>query len=128
MAYKILVVDDEPDLLKVTLLRLKKTGYDVFGGVDGREGIDLALRIMPDLIILDIYLPIINGDEVAKKLKQDDRLKHVPIILISATAATSIVQKSQGCGADGYLTKPFEPQDLVAMVSRLLGQNKEAGN
>jgi two-component system alkaline phosphatase synthesis response regulator PhoP len=128
MEYKILVVDDEPDLLKVTLLRLKKTGYEVFGGADGQEGIDLARRIMPDLIILDVYLPVINGDEAAKILKQDDRLKHVPIILISATDVTAIVQKSQGCHADGYLTKPFEPQDLVAMVSRLLGQNKEAGN
>ncbi len=89
MGKKILVVDDEPDLLKVTLLRLKKTGYEVFGCVDGQEALDLARQIMPDLIILDVYLPVINGDDVAKILKKDDELKHIPIILISASTSDS---------------------------------------
>ena len=124
MAKKILVVDDEPDLLKVTLLRLKKTGYEVFGAVDGREALDLARRIIPDLIILDIYLPLINGDEVAKRLKKDDGLKHIPIILISATTR-SLAERAKDSGACGYLTKPFEPEELVGVAKKILGK-KEA--
>jgi len=120
MAKKILIVDDETDLLKVTLLRLKKTGYEAFGSVDGRGALDLARQIIPDLIILDVYLPGINGDDVAKILKKDNELKHIPIILISATTRTLDV-KARECGADGYLIKPFEPEELIGIVKKILG-------
>lgn len=120
MGKKILIVDDEPDLLKVTLLRLKKTGYEVFGGADGREVLGLARQIIPDLIILDVYLPVINGDEVAKILKKDDELKHIPIILISATTKT-LDERAAESGADAYLAKPFDPEELVGMVKKILG-------
>lgn len=119
MGKKILVVDDEPDLLKVTLLRLKKTGYEVYSGTDGREALDIARRVMPDLIILDVYLPVINGDEVAKILKKDDELKHIPIILISATTGMGTLGKrAEESGAAAYLTKPFEPEDLVDIIEK----------
>src|SRR4030043_1444771 len=120
MQKKILVVDDEPDLLKVILLRLKKTGYEVYSGVDGREVLDLVRQIIPDLIILDVYLPGINGDEVAQILKKDDELKHIPIILISATTKT-LDLKARESGADGYIIKPFEPEELIGMVKKILG-------
>jgi DNA-binding response OmpR family regulator len=120
MSKKILVVDDEPDLLKVTLIRLKKTGYEVYSGEDGREVLDIARRVIPDLIILDVYLPGFNGDDVAKILKKDDELKHIPIILISATTRTLDV-KARECGADGYLIKPFEPEELIGIVKKILG-------
>ena len=120
MQKKILVVDDETDLLKVTLLRLKKIGYEVFGGADGRGALDLARQIMPDLIILDVYLPGINGDGVAKILKKDDELKHIPIILISASTRI-LDEKAWGSGADAYLRKPFEPEELIGMVKKILG-------
>jgi len=120
MGKKILIVDDEPDLLKVTLLRLKKTGYEAFGGVGGQEALDLARQIIPDLIILDVYLPGINGDDVAKILKKDNELKHIPIILISATTKTLDV-KARESGADGYIIKPFEPEELIGIVKKILG-------
>lgn len=119
MAKKILIVDDEADLLEVTLLRLKATGYEAFGGIDGREALDLARKIVPDLIILDIYLPVMNGDEVAKIIKKDDGLKHIPIILISATTK-SLAQRALESGADGHLTKPFEPEDLIEKIEEFL--------
>jgi CheY-like chemotaxis protein len=121
MGKKILIVDDELDLLKVTLLRLKKTGYEVFGGVDGREALNLAHQIIPDLIILDVYLPIINGDDVTKILKEDDELKHIPIILISATTKT-LAERAMDSGASAYLAKPFEPEELTSKVEELLAQ------
>jgi DNA-binding response OmpR family regulator len=120
MAKKILIVDDEPDLLKVTLLRLKKTGFEAFGGADGRDALDLVRQIIPDLIILDVYLPGIDGNDIAKILKRDNKLKHIPIILISATTRTLNV-KARECGADGYIVKPFEPEELIGMVKKILG-------
>jgi DNA-binding response OmpR family regulator len=120
MGKKILVVDDETDLLKVTLLRLKKTGYEAFGCADGRGVLDMARQIIPDLIILDVYLPVINGDDVAKILKKDDKLKHIPIILISASTRT-LDEKAWGSGADAYLAKPFEPEELISTVKKILG-------
>jgi CheY-like chemotaxis protein len=121
MSKKILVVDDEPDLLMVTLLRLKKTGYEVYSGTDGQEALDITRRVIPDLIIIDVYLPVLNGDEVAGILKKDDKLKHIPIILISATTQT-LGTRAQDSGADGYIIKPFEPEELIAMVEKTLGQ------
>jgi len=120
MAKKILVVDDESDLLKVLLIRLKKTGYEAFGGVNGQEALDLARQLIPDLLILDVYLPGISGDGVAKILKDDDKLKRIPIILISATTK-SLAERARWCGADGYLTKPFESEELLAKVKELIG-------
>jgi CheY-like chemotaxis protein len=120
VAKKILVVDDESDLLKVTLLRLKKTGYETFGCADGQAVLDMARQIIPDLIILDIYLPVMNGDEVAKILKKDEQLKHVPIILISASTST-LDEKAWGSRANAYLKKPFEPEDLISTVKNILG-------
>jgi DNA-binding response OmpR family regulator len=116
---KILIVDDETDLLKVTLLRLKKTGYEVLGCADGQGVVDTARQFIPDLIILDVYLPVINGDDVAKILKKDDELKHIPIILISASTRT-LDEKTWGSGADAYLTKPFEPEELIGLVKKVM--------
>ncbi|MFH1189233.1 MAG: response regulator [Candidatus Omnitrophota bacterium] len=121
MAKKILIVDDEPDVLKILLLRLKKTGYDVIGARDGREALDLARQTIPDLIILDFHLPDMNGDEVAKMLKGDKDLRHIPIILISATV-TSVAERAKECGADGCIAKPFEPEELVGAVNKILKQ------
>ena len=120
MGKKILVVDDESDLLKVILIRLIKAGYKAFGGVGGQEALDQARQIIPDLIILDVYLPGINGDSVAKILKEDDKLKSIPIILISATTR-SLAERARKCGADGYFVKPFEPEELPAKVKELTG-------
>lgn len=119
MAKKILVVDDEPDLLKVLLFRLEKTGYEVFGAVDGQEALGLARKIIPDLIILDVYLPVINGDEVAKILKNDEKLKHIPVFLISATTQT-LKQRGADSGSNAYFIKPFEPEELIGAVNKAL--------
>ena len=121
MGKKILVVDDETDLLKVTLLRLKKTGYEAFGCAVGWGVLDMTRQIMPDLIILDVYLPGINGDDVAKILKKDDQLKHTPIILISATTKT-LAERTMESGASAYLAKPFEPEELTGKVEEILAQ------
>jgi CheY-like chemotaxis protein len=120
MAKKILVVDDESDLLLVTLLRLKNVGYEAFGAVDGQEALDLARQKMPDMILLDAFLPVMNGDEVAKILKRDKKTKNIPIILISADPKF-LEEKSGACGVDDCLSKPFKSGDLVAMIKKHVG-------
>ena len=116
-AKKILVVDDEADLLKVMLFRLNHTGYEAWGATDGREALEAARQKMPDLMILDVYLPEMKGDEVARIFKKDSKLKNIPIILISAETGT-LERRAWESGADDYLAKGFEPEELVAMVEK----------
>ncbi len=120
MAKRILIVDDEPDLLEVISIRLKKSGFEIIQGKDGKEALDLTRQMLPDLIIIDVYLPYINGDEVVRIIKADEALKHIPIILISATLK-SISEKFQNCGANTYKTKPFESEDLINTIKQLIG-------
>ena len=119
MKKKILVVDDELDLLKLTLYRLNEMGYEAFGAKNGQEALDLARQRMPDLIILDVVMPGMNGDEVAKILKVDAATKRIPVILISAVIET-LEEKAKESGARGYLFKPFETKELFAMIEKYM--------
>jgi CheY-like chemotaxis protein len=112
---KILVAEDEPELLKVTLFRLNGTGYEAFGAADGEEALDIARQRVPDLMLLDVFLPKMNSDEVARILKKDERLKHIPVILISAVER-ALKERARESGADGYLAKPFETAELLSMI------------
>ncbi|MFH1800710.1 MAG: response regulator [Candidatus Omnitrophota bacterium] len=120
MTKKILVVDDESDLLLVTLLRLRHVGYETFGAANGREALDLARQKMPNLILMDVLLPVMNGDEVAKILSKEEATKNIPIILISANAKF-LEDKFTTCGAAGCLTKPFKSDELVATIKKYIG-------
>ena len=123
MKKKILLVDDESGLLKVTLLRLNHSGYEAFGAADGQEGLDLVRQKMPDLIILDKVMPKMNGDEVARIVKKDEKLKKIPIILISAEVE-NMEQRASECGADSYLPKPFDAKELLGMIEKLLSARR----
>lgn len=120
MAKKILVVDDEPDLLAVLSFRLEKSGYEIYQATDGQETLDMVLQIVPDLIILDVYLPIINGDEVAKQIKKDGKLKNIPVILISASTV-ALEERAKKCQADGFFAKPIEISNLIEKIKQLIG-------
>ena len=115
----LLVVDDEASLLKTTLFRLNKSGYEAFGAVDGEKALVMVREKMPDLVLLDVYLPGMHGDEVAKILKNDPILKAIPIVLISAVDET-LEEKARESGADGFLAKPFEAEELLAMIEKHL--------
>jgi len=117
---KILLVDDEPDLVKVTTYRLKKMGYDVVTGVTGQEALDLIRSEEPDLVLLDLRLPIIDGLDVCKEIKADEKFKDIPIILFTASTG-SIVDNVKEVGADGFLIKPFDQEKLAAELEKFLG-------
>ena len=117
---KILFVDDEADLLRVSAIRLRKTGYEVLEAIDGQAALDQARSQMPDLIVLDVFLPVINGDEVATLLKNDVKTKGIPIILISADVK-SLEARAWMSGADDFLAKVFDSGELIATVKKYIG-------
>ncbi len=120
MPKRILIVDDEPDLVKVTSFRLKKAGYEVLTCVNGQDALDLIQKTPVDLILLDLLLPQMGGDEVCLKIKEDPNLKHIPVILFTATVV-NIPEKAREVGAEDYLQKPFIPEELLGKVKRFLG-------
>ncbi|MFA5224456.1 MAG: response regulator [Candidatus Omnitrophota bacterium] len=117
---KILVIDDEPDLVEMVTLRLEANGYQVISAYDGQEGLAKARNENPDLIILDLMLPKIDGYKVCRLLKFDEKYKKIPIILFTARAQESDIKVGEDVGADSYLTKPFEPDVLLVKVAQLL--------
>ena len=121
MAKKILIVDDEPDILRATKVRLISFGYEVITASDGKEGIGLVRKDMPDMILLDLRLPRISGDEICAKLKSDEKLKHIPIVIFTASSDATTSAKVKASGADGYLIKPFDPEELLQTIKRFIG-------
>lgn len=119
MSSKILIVDDEPDLLKIAVFRLKKAGYEITTAVDGGEALDCIYKNRPDVVLLDLLLPVIDGVEVCRKIKQDDALKNIPVILFTASAL-DIQQKVKEAGAEDYIVKPFDIDELLEKVNRQL--------
>jgi DNA-binding response OmpR family regulator len=120
MAKRILITDDEQDIVKVVKYRLIKKGFEVIVAVNGQEGVDTARAVMPDLILLDYRMPILNGDEVCRELKKDESTKHIPIILMTASIENILIDNIRTMGADDYILKPFEPEDLMEKIERLL--------
>lgn len=117
---KILVVDDELDMLMVIKLRLEASGYEVITATDGLEGLNAARRVKPDLIVLDIMLPKMNGYKVARFLKFDEEYKSIPIVMLTALSGEEDKSTGIETGADAYLTKPFETQQLLDAVKSFL--------
>ena len=124
MKQKILVVDDEPDALELIEFNLKGAGYDVVTAPDGEEALKTARLTLPELIILDVMLPEVDGMEVCKILRRDQRTALIPIIMLTAKAAEIDRVLGLELGADDYVTKPFSPRELVLRVKRLLRTGK----
>lgn len=125
MKEKILIVDDEKDIVKMLDYNLKKEGFRTVSCYDGEEALNLAAKEHPDLIILDLMLPEVDGLEVCKALKKDSSTSAMPIIML--TAKTQEADKILGLelGADDYITKPFSPRELVARVKAVLRRVSE---
>ena len=117
---RILVVDDEPDAVELVEFNLKNSGYDVVTAADGEEALEKARALIPDLIILDLMLPEVDGMEVCKILRRDQRTSAIPIIMLTAKAAEIDRVLGLELGADDYVTKPFSPRELILRVKRLL--------
>ena len=116
----ILIVDDEEDVLELVRYNLDKNGYSVETATTGEQALAKARAKLPDLVILDLMLPNIDGLEVCKKLKGDSKTQNIPIIMLSAKGEEADIVTGLELGADDYVTKPFSPKILVARVRRIL--------
>ncbi len=120
MEKKILVIDDEPLVLEVLKIRLKMKNYEVITASDGAEGIESAMREKPDLIILDIIMPGLDGYQVCRKLKEDIKTKAIPVIMLTALGQSAEREKGYSSGAYGYIFKPFDDEELLNSIEEAL--------
>ena len=122
---KILIIEDDRNIVELIEYNLKDEGYETLSALNGQEGVELAKRKKPDLIILDIMLPIKDGFEVCKILKSEDLTVHIPIIILSAKSQEIDKVVGLELGADDYITKPFSPRELIARIRAIFRRGRE---
>jgi DNA-binding response OmpR family regulator len=121
---KVLLVDDETDFVDIVRVRLEANNFEVIVAYDGEEALEKVREDRPDIIVLDIMMPKINGFDVCRKLKIDQNYKEIPIIMLTAKFQANDIEFGAAAGADAYITKPFEPQVLLGKMRELLQKNK----
>lgn len=117
---KIVIIEDEPDILEVLSYNLKREGYEVFTAADGLRGLALIRQQLPDLVLLDLMLPGIDGVEICSAVKKDPTTQATLIVMVTAKGEESDIVLGLGVGADDYISKPFSPRELVARVKAVL--------
>lgn len=117
---KIVIIEDEPDILEVLSYNLKREGFDVFTATNGTLGLSLAEKVSPDLLLLDLMLPGLDGIEICSSIKNNPATQNTLIIMVTAKGEESDIVLGLGVGADDYITKPFSPKELVARVKAVL--------
>lgn len=117
---KILLVDDEKDLVETLTFRLEANDYEVIQAHDGQDGLNKAKSESPDLIILDLMLPKMDGYKVCSLLKKDEKYAKIPVVIFTVRAQDSDKRMGMDSGADAYVVKPFEPQVLLKKIDELL--------
>ncbi len=122
MAPKILLADDEEDVKIVLKMYLETKDFEVVTAYDGLDAIDQARREKPDVILLDIMMPVLDGFEVCRRLKADPDTQNIPVIMVSAASHAESVQKGIKVGAADYIVKPFDPEALEKLINKVIGQ------
>lgn len=121
---RVLAIEDESDILEVIEYNLDREGFEVTTSKSGQEGLDQIREERPDIVLLDLMLPDLDGLEVCRKIRDDDELREIPVIMVTAKDTESEVVLGLGVGADDYVTKPFNPQELVARVKAVLRRRR----
>lgn len=121
MAKKILIVEDEPLISKVLTIRLESLGYKVYAALDGEEGLDLVKKQKPDLVMLDIGLPKLDGNTLCELIKIGEDTKHIKVIMLTGHRQMSEMENSFKAGADVYVNKPYEWARLHDHIKKLIG-------
>jgi DNA-binding response OmpR family regulator len=118
----VICIEDEPEMIDLVQLILGRKGFDLVGAVGGREGLETVRRLKPDLVLLDLMMPDMDGWEVYQQMKADEELRNIPVIVVTAKAQS--IDKVLGlhiAKVDDYVTKPFGPQELLQSVNKVLG-------
>lgn len=122
MRKKIVCIEDEPEMIDLIRLILGRRGFELIGAVGGREGLETVRQVKPDLVLLDLMMPDMDGWEIYQHMKADQELRNIPVIIVTAKAQS--IDKVLGlhiAKVDDYITKPFGPQELIESVNRVLG-------
>ncbi|MDQ3646599.1 MAG: response regulator [Actinomycetota bacterium] len=117
---RILICDDDPAILRVLQVNLEIEGYQVYAAHHGEEAVELAIANQPDLVILDIMMPRLDGYQACEKIKANEATRDTPVIFLSARAQQSDIDRGKSFGVSEYLTKPFDPMELLEVVERLI--------
>ncbi len=117
----ILIIEDNEDHLKIVKIILEQHNYTVTVAKNGRQGLELAQKLHPHLVILDVMIPEMNGYEVSRQIKTDPYLKNIPIIMLSVNSGKEDVESGYKSGANIYMSKPFNLEELIANIKNLLG-------
>lgn len=117
---RILIADDEPDIRDLVAFTLKFAGHDVTACSNGEEAWQTAVKIIPDLILMDVRMPKMTGYEACQHIKADVTIQHIPVVFLSAKGQDAEIRTGLDAGADEYLLKPFAPTELVEQVTQLL--------
>ncbi|WP_205712427.1 response regulator transcription factor [Euzebya rosea] len=119
---RVMAVDDDHVIRGLLEVNLEMEGHEVITAVDGQDALDRVHDERPDLILLDVMMPNVNGWQVAETLKNDPETRHIPIVFLSARAMEADVRKGTDLGVQAYVTKPFDPIDLMDLVNRLIAE------
>jgi len=125
MAKKILAVDDERHIVRLVQINLMKEGYEVVTAGTGREALDKVRSEKPDLVVMDVMMPEMDGFEALEKMKADPTMQNIPVIMLTAKAQDADVFAGWQKGADLYLTKPFNPAELLSFVRRIFASQTD---
>ncbi len=120
MPKAILVADDDPDILSIVSMSLETQGYTVYKAVNGREAVDLARQHHPDLVLMDMMMPVVSGYEAVTELKADQSTRDITIVGLSAKAMATDMERATDVGIDGYITKPFRIAQVLTVVDSYL--------
>lgn len=124
MKQKILIVDDEPDILELARIAIESGGYNVITATSGEQALQIIPKENPDLILLDVVLPGISGLEICRQLKKDPINRFIKVILFTALGTEVDMMLEDKAKADGYIAKPFSNKDLLAMINKLIDSRK----
>ena len=122
MNKRILLIEDTEDNRQIVRDLLASAGYDLIEAADGAAGVAMAAKHQPDLILMDIQLPVMDGYEAARRIKADAQIKHMPIIAVTSYALSGDEAKAFAAGCDAYVAKPFSPRQLLAKIRELLAE------
>lgn len=122
MKKKVLIVDDDPSIVEVLKIRLKASGFDPISAANGKEGLKKASEEHPELIILDVIMPEMNGFETCQNLKKDPKTRDIPVIMLTSLSKEKDLDKGLEKGADCFITKPFNSEDLMFEIKTAIGE------
>ena len=123
---KVLVAEDDTDIRELIVLSLRFAGYQAIPAADGQQAVDLAMTERPDLILLDVRMPRLDGYETLERIKEDPELKKVPVVFLSAKGQESDIQTGLELGASQYILKPFVPDELVTKIGQIVAEIEQA--